>query len=70
MNDSRQQMQREINFLNESLMSNSVELKSEKRTNSAKSAEVKRLRCENDTLMAKIKNVEEEFKNYKASFLK
>uniref|UniRef100_A0A914N2E6 Uncharacterized protein n=1 Tax=Meloidogyne incognita TaxID=6306 RepID=A0A914N2E6_MELIC len=65
LNDSRQQMQQEINFLNESLLANSAELKNEQRASSARFAEVKRLKCENDTLVARIKCVEEEFKNYK-----
>nr|CAD2178249.1 unnamed protein product [Meloidogyne enterolobii] len=65
LNDSRQQMQQEINFLNESLLTNSAELKNEQRSSSARFAEVKRLKCENDTLVARIKCVEEEFKNYK-----
>ncbi|CAK5082955.1 unnamed protein product [Meloidogyne enterolobii] len=65
LNDSRQQMQQEINFLNESLLTNSAELKNEQRASSARFAEVKRLKCENDTLVAKIKCLEEEFKNYK-----
>uniref|UniRef100_A0A915M8Q5 GRIP domain-containing protein n=1 Tax=Meloidogyne javanica TaxID=6303 RepID=A0A915M8Q5_MELJA len=39
LNDSRQQMQQEINFLNESLLTNSAELKNEQRSSSARFAE-------------------------------
>ena len=65
LNESRQAMQEEIGQLQAALSTQAQQLAAEQRADSTRNAELKRLRCENETLASRLATIEEDFSNYK-----
>jgi predicted nucleic acid-binding Zn-ribbon protein len=63
-------LQEEIAALQDELRGQGQQLAAERRTEMAKAAELRRLKCENETLSERTAALEEEFSRYKVSYTK
>jgi chromosome segregation ATPase len=65
LNESRHAMQEEMDGMRQKLQQQSQQLAPEERADLAKNAELRRMKCENETTAQRLKGIEEEFANYR-----